>query len=122
MNLENVLAHYVKLRDRLAELEAEHKERVAPIKRDMEQIENALQKHMQETGTTSIKTKAGTAYLQEQTKAQVTDWDAALQYIVHNGEFRLLERRIAKTALIDTGQEVPGVDLVRTIRTNIRRS
>lgn len=122
MDFEAVVAHYVRLRDTVAEIEAEAKARIEPIKADMQLIEAALLKYMQEHGLENLKTAAGTAYIAERTSATVQDWDALLEYILDNEAFDLLERRVNKTAFLERKAEPPGVKMSTTLAVNFRRS
>ena len=122
MDVNKIVAHYVALRDQKKEMEARHKAELAPLKQDMEEIENALQKHMLDQNVRSLPCKAGTPYISEVASARVNDWDAVLDYIIENQKYEFLERRVSKTALQESGEQVPGVELVTVLKTNIRRS
>lgn len=125
MDINKIVAHYVELRDRKKDMEAQHKADLAPIKQDMEQIEAGLQRYMLDHGLTSLKAESGTPYISEATSAQVTDWDQVLKYALETHQYSLFERRVAKKALqelSEQGEDVPGVDLVTVKKTNIRRN
>lgn len=125
MDINKVVAKYIELRDQKKSLETQLKQDLAPIKQDMETIEAALQKYMQDHGLTSIKTQSGTPYLAEAVSAQVTDWDSILAYAIEHEQYDLFERRVAKKTVQDLneqGESIPGVDLVTTIKTNVRRN
>lgn len=124
-DIDGIVAHYVKLRDQRAEIEAECKERTADIVRDMERIEAALMKHMRTVGAESIRTGHGTAYISTVTSAKVSDWPALLEHIRRHGAWELLERRVNKSAFdaaVDAGAEPPGVESSAFARVNFRRS
>jgi len=121
-DLERTVAAYVQLRDLIAQRDKARKEALKPLKSDLEKLENLLQARMQELGVESLRTKAGTAYLTKAQSTKVEDWEAALRYIVENEAFHLLERRIAKTPLLESGEQVPGVTIQTIHKTNVRRS
>jgi len=125
MNIEAIVAHYVTLRDTVAEIEADAKAKAAPLKADMQTIEAALLKHMQSGGVQNLKTAAGTAYISEKTSATVEDWDALLEYVLETEAFELLERRVSKTAYAErlaSGTPPPGVMYTSMLGVNCRRS
>lgn len=120
MNVDKLIEHYVHLRDRKAEIEARHKDELAPLKEDMSKIEGALQKLMNDQGVKQLKGEHGTAFQQEQTSAKVVDWDKTLSFVQENERWDLLERRVNKTAALE--EDVPGVEVSRAFKVNVRRS
>ncbi len=121
MNIDYLIALYVRKRDRLDELAAEHKARTAEIMEEMQLIEAGLQKLMEDQGVRQFKSAHGTAYQQAWTKASVADWEEALGYIRSNERWDLLTRAVNKTVALEIG-EVPGVAVTRGIKVNVRRS
>lgn len=120
--VRELIAKYIELRDRRDELEAAHKERLAPIRELMTQIEQGLLAYLQEQGADNIKAAgAGTAYVTEVLTLRVVDRDAALTHIMDNGLLDLLQWSVNKTAYREHG-EVPGVEAVRAMKVNIRRA
>ena len=123
MSVDLILSAYLRWRDEKAEIEARHKEELAPIKEKMQQAEAALQKMMLDQDLSQIKKKGvGTAYLQEHTAAKVDDWDSVLSYVTENQRYDLLERRVNKTAVMDTEDEIPGITVSKSLKVNVRRA
>lgn len=121
-SVEKILAAYIGWRDQKAEIEARHKEELAPLKDKMQMAEAALQKMMLDQDVSQLKKKGvGTAYLQEFVSAKVDDWDAVLEHVKTADRWDLLERRVNKTAVLD-GDEVPGVTVSKSLKVNVRRS
>ena len=120
MTPEELIKKYVALRDRKAEVAARHKEELAPFATAMDAIEVKLMTVLQQQSATSLKTAAGTAYKQGWTSARVQDWQAVLDYAVENERFDLFERRVSKAVVEEIGT-VPGVDVERGFKVNIRR-
>lgn len=60
--VEDVVAQYIKLRDKKAEITARHKEELAPYSEAMEKMEAWLLAQMQAVGADSFKTQHGTAF------------------------------------------------------------
>jgi hypothetical protein len=123
--VDDVVAAYIKLRDKKTEMERKHKEELAPIKETMSKLENWLQRRLLEEGVESFKTSQGTAFLQSATSATVRDWDATFAWMQKNDEWSLLEARVNKTAVRDfvetNGEAPPGVEYSETIVTRVRR-
>ena len=122
MNLDQIVEHYVALRNQKADIEARHKEELEPVKRDMALIEAALLKHLQGMGAKNIKTPHGTAYISEVTAAKVQDWGETLPWIIENEAWHLLVQNVSKTALLESGADVPGVTTTTTLKLNVRKS
>lgn len=122
IDINTLVAEYVKRRDLLKQMEAEHEARCEPVKGELELIGAAIQKVLQAQGLKSAKTPSGTAYLSTVVSAKVEDWQAVLDYIKANDAYHLLEKRVSKTALAETGETVPGVVLSSTVNVNVRRS
>jgi hypothetical protein len=122
MNLSTIIDHYIKLRDTKSDMEERHKDELAPIKEQMELVEAALQKHMQDLGLQNLKAGNGTAYLAETTSAKVMDWETTLNWITANQRWDMLERRVNKTAVMEEEDGVPGVQVTRIVKTHVRRS
>jgi len=126
-NMDTLIEKYVELRDRKKALEEEHKAQLAPYKEAMEKLEQTFQAHMQEHGLKNVKSSHGTVYQSEVTSAKVHDFNATLQYALENEQYDLFTRQVNKSALqsiLEEGEvsEVPGVELTRTLKINIRRS
>lgn len=122
MDIDAIIAEYVRLRDACDAAEARVKEECAPAKENMRLIEAALLKYLQGTSSQHIKTPHGTAYLSSLVSMRVADWDALLQHILDTEGYDLLERRVSKTACMDRSDPVPGVERSEIIKVGIRRS
>jgi hypothetical protein len=99
MNFDEIVAGYIKLRDKKAVIKAEYDGKVAKIDEVLDKIEAKLIKYFQDTGLESIRTDAGTAYKSTRVSAPVADWDALLAHILETENYQLLERRVNKTAV-----------------------
>jgi len=124
-HIDQVIAAYVKLRDKKDNLEAAVKEQTKEIKAKMERLELWLREQADNQGVTSFKTKAGTAFMTTTDFANVADWDAVLDFIKTNGAFDMLEKRVSKTAVrgyIEQHKQVPsGVNYGTRLEVNVRR-
>jgi len=125
VNIDDVVATYMKLRSQKEAIEAEVKDRVAGIKAKMEKLEAWIKEQADMQGVTSFKTKHGTAFLTTTDYANVADWDAVLNFIRTQEAFDMLEKRISKLAVrgyIEANKAVPpGVNYGTKLEVNIRK-
>jgi hypothetical protein len=125
VNVDDVVATYMKLRLQKESMEAEVKDRVSVIKAKMEKIEAWIKEQADLQGVTSFKTKHGTAFLTTTDYANVGDWDAVLDFIRTQEAYDMLEKRVSKIAVrgyIDANKVVPpGVNYGTKLEVNIRK-
>ena len=125
VQVDDVVATYMKLRSQKESMEAEVKDRVSTIKAKMEKLEAWIKEQADAQGVTSFKTKHGTAFLTTTDYANVADWDAVLDFIRENEAYDMLEKRISKIAIrgyIDLNKAVPaGVNYGTKLEVNIRK-
>mgnify|MGYP003450704267 CR=1 FL=1 len=81
MKIDELAEKYAKIRDKVAELEAAHKEKLAPFKAAMDKIEQHMLGMFNEQGTENAKTAFGTFYKQAATSATVADKYAAMKEV-----------------------------------------
>jgi len=125
VQVDDVVATYMKLRSQKESMEAEVKDRVSTIKAKMEKLEAWIKEQADIQGVTSFKTKHGTAFLTTTDYANVADWDAVLDFIRTQEAFDMLEKRISKIAVrgyIEANKAVPpGVNYGTKLEINIRK-
>lgn len=125
VNVDDVVATYMKLRSQKEAIEAEVKDKVAGIKAKMEKLEAWIKEQADAQGVTSFKTKHGTAFLTTTDYANVADWDAVLDFIRTQEAYDMLEKRISKIAVrgyIEANKAVPpGVNYGTKLEVNIRK-
>jgi uncharacterized circularly permuted ATP-grasp superfamily protein len=118
---------YVKLRDRVAEIEKEFGVRTAPIKTAMSSIETVLHKRLIASDTEAFKTASGTAFMKEQTSITTKEWATeTLPFIIANQRWELLDAGVNKTAALahmeaNGGALVPGTKYSSRMVVQIRR-
>jgi hypothetical protein len=96
-NAEKLAAVYLKIRNRLEEIEAEHKQAVAPIKEQLDQVSAVLLDLCNSENADSIKTPAGTIMRRIASRYWASDWDDMREFIKEHDAFDLLEKRIHNT-------------------------
>ena len=93
-SIETLVAAYIKIREKLAEVEAEHRAKTKDMKEQQEMITNHLLDKCKEMGLSSIKTAAGTVSRKTQTRFWTSDWDSMYQFLKENDALFLLDKRI----------------------------
>jgi len=126
MDVDRLIGGYVKLRDKKAELEAKHREELAPVRKLMAEIENRMLGYMNESGLTSLSSKGvGTAYQTTRVSATVADRDAFKGYCEQEDAWELADIRAGKAAIRamveETGELPPGINWREDIGVNFKR-
>jgi len=123
--VDEVVATYVKLRDKKEALEAATKEKAKGIAAQLDKMEAWLIEQAQAQGVTSFKTAHGTAFLATTDFASVGNWDEVLKFIREHETYEMLERRVSKKAVrsyIDEYKAVPnGVNYGTQLNVQVRR-
>lgn len=99
---DELVAAYIHLRQKKAELEAKQKEEMAPMTAALDAIEEEVHQRLNAMGVSSIKVKdVGTAYTKRVRSVKVFDKAMFMDYIKNNSAFDLLDVRANKTAVED---------------------
>jgi nitrogen regulatory protein PII len=125
MKIDELAEKYAKIRDKVSELEAAHKEKLAPFKEALEKIEVHMLTIFNEQGTENAKTAFGTFYKAKQTSATVASKEDFRTYILSHDRWDLVDMRAQKTAVaefVETSQEPPpGVNWTSRFTVNFRK-
>lgn len=125
VTVDQVIAAYMKLREKKSQIEAETKEKVKQVKASMEKLEAWIKEKADQDGVTSFKTKHGTAFLTTTDFAGVENWDDVIEFIKINDAYDMLEKRVSKTAVrgyIKSNNEVPpGINYGTRLDVNVRK-
>src|SRR5688572_32247290 len=92
---------YVKLRDKIRDMDDKHKETMRPYRELLEQLNSMLLQHLQWIGASSASTTAGTVYRTEKKTATLQDAGAFRSYVVQNSLYELADIRANITAVAD---------------------
>lgn len=126
MDINELVAKYVMVRDKKAELVAKQKLAVKQFDDVLDAIEVSLLKYFNENGIDSVKTAGGTAYVSTRESATVADWDSFREFVQNNGAWEMLEHRCNKTAVSEyraaNDDLPPGVNWREERTVNIRRA
>lgn len=121
-----LIAMYVKLRDRIKATEQKHKDELAPAKALLEQMSTRLLDALNKDQTDSIAGNAGTAYRTERASASIADGQAFRDHVIANELWDLLDWKANPTAVKDYIAEYsappPGVNLNIAYTVGVRRS
>lgn len=107
---DELVAAYINLRQHKAELDAKHKEEMAPVNEALDAIEQEVHSRLNTMGVSSVKTKFGTAYTKTVRSVKVFDKTMFMEYVQSNARFDLLDVRANKTAVeeyIAQNEELP---------------
>lgn len=125
LTVDQVIATYIKLRNKKLALQAEVKDKTDAISEQMIKLESWIKEKADQDGVTSFKTGNGTAFLTTTDFANVADWDAVVDFVKENDAWDMFEKRISKTAVrgyIDLNKEVPpGINYGTRLDVNIRK-
>lgn len=123
--IKQLIELYVQLREKKTVLKKAFDARCKPLTESMTDIEAKMLEHMNNLGTESFKTKAGTAYKSTRTSASLADRDVFWQFVVDNDMPELLELRAGKAAcqefLEAQGELPPGVSWREEQTVNFRK-
>jgi hypothetical protein len=115
---------YVQLRDYLDEAKKEFNNSMDRVKQAMAKLESEFAVHLNDSGSNSANTDAGTIYKIERTSATVKDRDEFFKFAIKNRKFEAMDIRANKKIikeLLDEGVEVPGVKFTASTQIGIRR-
>lgn len=125
MDVNDIVAKYLKLREKRDTIMREAKEKAAKIDEHLDKIEGQVMGLMDQLGVNSVSTDDGTAYVAERTSVTVGDWDCFLDQVKKEGLWHMLERRANKSAVDEYKNEnndLPAGVNYRVVRTiNVRR-
>jgi hypothetical protein len=124
-SIDTRVEQYVKIRDKIRDLEKAHDDTIKPYKDALEGLNALLLQHLQELGVESARTSSGTVYRSNKTSASVADPAAFFDFVLANKTFDLLDKRANKTAVTDyvkdTGSPPPGVNYTVSQVVGVRR-
>ena len=128
MKLDELVANYIKLRDKKSLLKKQYDEKVAKVDAVMDRMEAIILKTFQDSGIDSARTDAGTAYISTRTSATVASREELFQWIQEDFEERsiFLENRVSKVAVEQfkaaNDDLPPGVNFRSELVVGVRRA
>lgn len=126
MDINKRVDQYVRLRDKIKELDDAHKEKMAPYRETLEQLNSALLSHLNNIGGDSVRTESGTVYRTEKKSATLADKSAFWAFVTAKQEWELLDWKANASAVARHIEEhndlPPGVNFNVTHVVGVRRS
>lgn len=123
--MDELIAQYVKVRDKLADADKAHDEKTK-VARDYLKLLNAkLLEKLNEVGGESVKTEAGTAYRTTRKSATIADGSVFRAFVVENALFDIVDWKANANAVDDyvksEGALPPGVNYSVAYTVGVRR-
>ena len=128
MKLDELVANYIKLRDKKSLLKKQYDEKVAKVDAVMDKMEAIILKTFQDSGIDSARTDAGTAYISTRTSATVGSREELFQWVQEDFDERsiFLENRVSKVAVEQykaaNDDLPPGVNFRSELVVGVRRA
>ena len=128
MKLDELVANYIKLRDKKSQLKKQYDEKVAKVDAVMDKMEAIILKTFQDSGIDSARTDAGTAYISTRTSATVGSREEFLSWVLQDPEERsiFLENRVSKVAVEQfkaaNDDLPPGINFRSEVTVGVRRA
>jgi hypothetical protein len=107
ISVDKLVAVYIKMRDKRAELLREYEEEDGLVKVQMEVVESKLLQLCKEIGADKLGSKHGTVMRSVKTRYWTSDWGAMHKFILEHKMPELLERRISQTTMKQLLEENP---------------
>ena len=124
MDYNKAVKAYIDLRDQVADIEREAKERVAGVKEKMEKLSIWIEQQASKDGLEKVPTKYGTVFWTVVDSCSVQNSTAFFDFVRENEAWELLEKRASKLAVRDYIQThnnlPPGIDYSTRKSINVR--
>jgi hypothetical protein len=101
VDLNTRVGQYIKLRDKIKELDDEFKTKIKPYKETLEQLNSALLQHLEAMKGESVRTPSGTVYRTAKKNASIADMEAFWAFVVTQSQWDMLDKRANATAVAD---------------------
>lgn len=107
ISVDKLVAVYIKMRDKRAELLRDYEEADSAVKTQMEVVESKLLDLCKEIGVDRLGSKHGTVMRTVKTRYWTSDWESMHKFILEKKMPELLERRISQTTMKQLLEENP---------------
>lgn len=107
ISVDRLVAAYIKMRDKRAELLREYEEADGVVKAQMEAVESKLLDLCKEIGADTLGSKHGKVMRTVKTRYWTSDWESMHKFILEHKMPELLERRISQTTMKQLLEENP---------------
>lgn len=107
ISVDRLVAAYIKMRDRRAELLRQYEAEDADVKTQMEAVESRLLDLCKEIGADTLGSKHGKVMRTVKTRYWTSDWESMHKFILEHKMPELLERRLSQTTIKQLLEENP---------------
>lgn len=107
--INDLVKVYRRLRDAVAELEEEHKAKLAELKDQMDLVSQNLLEFCEQHNLDSVRTPMGTVSRRVQTRYWTNDWESLYKCVDEHGAYHLLEKRINNHNMKEFLEENPDI-------------
>lgn len=107
ISVDKLVAVYIKMRDKRAELLRDYEEADSTVKAQMELVETKLLDTCKEIGVDRLGSKHGTVMRTVKTRYWTGDWESMHKFILEHRMPQLLERRISQLNMKQLLEENP---------------
>ncbi|HLZ24524.1 MAG TPA: hypothetical protein VKQ30_20610 [Ktedonobacterales bacterium] len=126
VDIKTRIDQFLAIRDKISEIEKQHKDFLSPYKLAKEQLEGILLAYLQAAGLDSIAGSSGTAYRNTKRSATIADPEAFRQFVQANAAWDLADWRANAPAVHDFitengGVPPPGVNYTELIAIGVRK-
>lgn len=120
--IEKLVKIYMKMKAAHSELEAQ----AEAVKKQQDEVKNAIKDMMQAEGVLSSKTSFGTVSLSLKKRYYTHDWDSFKQFVMTNDALDLFEKRIAQRNMaqfLEANPTLvpPGLDSISEYEVSVRK-
>lgn len=126
VSIEERVAQYVALRDKIKEMNDAHSKVMAPYNETLELLNSVLLKHLLDIGIDNAKTAAGTVYRTEKKSASIADKETFWNYVIKTQDFDLIDYKANAPAVAEFIEKnktlPPGVNFTTTHVVGVRRA
>ena len=125
-NLDKMTERVIKLRDAIKDADKQHKEKMAPFREKLEEMENKLLAELTKLNVNKFGGAHGTVFKSSKNSATIADGSVFREYVINNELWDLVDWRANATAVAEhiTVNHVPppGVNFATVVTVNVRRS
>ncbi len=101
MSIDTLIAKYIQLRDKKAELKAAYDAKANAIQDAIDKLDNHFLKELSASGADRIGTPSGVVFKSTRNTANVADKELFREFLLKTGEWALADLRVAKTAVAE---------------------
>lgn len=125
-DIDELVAKYVKLRDKIKEADDAHKKKTADAREFLDRMGNKMLEKLIAMGGESVKTKAGTVYRTTRRTASIADGQVFRQFVIDNVMYDIVDWKANANAVDDfiksNGAPPPGVNFNTAYTVGVRRA